>query len=115
MFVLHCPNSSWVEQLVELSITLTWSVLESSLCTQPLCPLLGATPLYVACWDGHESCARLLISNGANVDAARNDGKRFVLVLARVALVSCWAFAVDKGGEGCLYCTVRTRRGLSNS
>jgi len=34
----------------------------------------GATPLFVACQDGHESTARLLLGEGATVDLARNDG-----------------------------------------
>ena len=90
MFVLHCPNSSWVEQLVELSITLTWSVLESSLCTELLCPPLGATPLDIACYNGHESCALLLINNRANVDAKRDSGKLFVLVSAEWLVCRVW-------------------------
>ena len=54
-----------------------------------------------ACQEGHESCAGLLISNGANVDAKDNTyGMLLRLVSARVALVSCLAFAVDKGGSG---------------
>ena len=60
-----------------------------------------------ACDRGHESCAGLLISNGANVDAKDNKGMLLRLVSARVALVSCLAFAVDKDGSGDWCCTVR--------
>ena len=63
----------------------------------------------LACQNGHESCAGLLISNGANLDAKDNThGMLLRLVSARVALVSCLAFAVDKGGSGDWCCTVRT-------
>ena len=61
-----------------------------------------------ACGNGHESCAGLLIRNGANVDAKSKRGMLLRLVSARVALVSCLAFAVDKGGSGDWCCTVRT-------
>ena len=34
----------------------------------------GATPLYIACFNGHVDAARLLLENGAEVDRAMKDG-----------------------------------------
>ena len=35
---------------------------------------LGLTPLYIACQNGHESTARLLLDKGASIDLADEDG-----------------------------------------
>ena len=42
----------------------------------------GATPLYVAAFDGHEGCAKLLLEAKAAVDAARNVSGRSAATLA---------------------------------
>ena len=42
----------------------------------------GATPLFVAAFDGHEGCAKLLLEAKAAVDAARNVSGRSAATVA---------------------------------
>ena len=35
----------------------------------------GATPLFIACQNGHVDAARLLLDNGADVNRAKNYGR----------------------------------------
>lgn len=40
-----------------------------------LCPKNGASPLIIACKNGHDSIVQLLLSNGANINLCTEDGK----------------------------------------
>lgn len=40
----------------------------------------GSSPLYIACQNGHESTAQLLLSNGADIDLCIEDGTNPICV-----------------------------------
>ena len=49
----------------------------------------GATPLYIACRNGHEACARLLLEQGAAVDQAAHDGGTPLIIACQLGHEAC--------------------------
>ena len=59
----------------------------------------GATPLYIACQNGHEACARLLLDRDAKVDLARQDGATPLIMACQNSHEACARLLLERGAN----------------
>ena len=59
----------------------------------------GRTALLIACLNGHEACARLLLDRGADANQAQSDGWTALMIACQDGHEACARLLLDRGAH----------------